>query len=218
MGFLLTPKTRLLHLGCGSGEIVCRLRELGIEAFGFDDEDRVSCHNAEKKCFFRFSSSDRGVIRESSAWERVRIGYDNAAFDIAVSISLLAQISNLHPIMAEIARVLVPTGIAVHLYASANRSKGWLFRLKEELQRKLAPYPETLGRRYTQEELLSVCGLYFNNTRFEENRYYVNLALSKQMMQRPRNKPLSLRRSPSSLLETGVLCLDGVRAKKPNTR
>jgi len=98
--------TRVLDFGCGSGELVKTLAAFGYAASGCDVKKfwEESGTNAERM----------RVIRD----QPYRLPFSDQVFDVVVSTSVLEHAQNKEEIFPEIHRVLVPGGVAMHLYPS----------------------------------------------------------------------------------------------------
>jgi len=123
---------RLLDVGCGD----CRLLEFlaaalpqilegrTIEVYGFD----IAGHATQPADFFdearqRLKATSPGadwadrlrLIREGDAWP-----YASAMFDVVVSNQVLEHVADADLFFAELARVLAPGGVSVHLFPSRH--------------------------------------------------------------------------------------------------
>src|SRR5436190_11234956 len=116
-GYWPDENTKILDFGCGEGGLVYRLRDLGFPAFGFDIHDRVTYRDSSDRGFFGFVANP---ITDTSntvvATKSLRLPFDDDAFDIIVSTSVIEHVMDLGPVMAEISRIMKPDGFAFHLY------------------------------------------------------------------------------------------------------
>ena len=99
-----------MDLGCGEGEMVRRLRELGYEAHGCDFPGEYSLMH---------SIGDWVSLIETAPY---RLPYPDASFDVVVSTQVLEHVANNEDFIREIQRVLKPDGVTLHLFPS----KWWL--------------------------------------------------------------------------------------------
>jgi SAM-dependent methyltransferase len=111
LGYNLTKESTILDFGCGSGEMVQELRELGYKAFG---------------CGTRFSIKDNidtsgmmsdGILREIDLQHYV-LPFENNTFDFIFSHSVFEHVQNYPEALNEISRVLKPDGFCLHTFAS----------------------------------------------------------------------------------------------------
>ena len=99
------PQVRVLDFGCGSGQLVQLLVELGYDAHGCDI---VSAPEAPTV------APARQRIKEISR-APYRFPFDDECFDVVVSTSVLEHARNPEEYLMEIRRVLKPGGFAMHL-------------------------------------------------------------------------------------------------------
>lgn len=201
-GYLLTPETRILDLGCGAGGLVYRFRDLGYEAYGFDIHDRVEYRDPLDRKFFGFienpSSDTSNTVFDTRLF---RIPFDDNSFDVVLSTSVLEHVMNLDLLMLETARVLRHGGFAYHLYpntsvfvephvyipfASRNHARWYLYLwallgVRNEFQRDLTPSQAAEAnvrffreglRYYSRAELAAVASRHFGVVRFVDDLYY----------------------------------------------
>jgi SAM-dependent methyltransferase len=111
------PGARILDFGCGAGQTVFKLREMGFEAYGFDIHDYVAYRSDADRQWFRFSKS---TSQQSSAFtidpETYSIPFEDDFFDVVHSTSVLEHVLDVRPMFRECSRVLRRDGIAVHFY------------------------------------------------------------------------------------------------------
>jgi SAM-dependent methyltransferase len=108
--------TKILDFGCGSGQTVYRLRELGFDAYGFDIHDRVSYRNGEDRRYFRFARAMSPDTCDMRTADQYAIPFADDTFDLIYSASVLEHVLEIDPVMRECARVLKASGMAVHFY------------------------------------------------------------------------------------------------------
>lgn len=97
-GFDRTDGLDVLDFGCGGGELVQSLRELGLNARGCDFGN---CLGADDSL---------SVIPAGP----YRLPYEDGSFDLVVSTSVFEHAQRTQECMAEIHRVLRPGGVAMH--------------------------------------------------------------------------------------------------------
>jgi SAM-dependent methyltransferase len=99
-GHLLTSDSLILDFGCGDGQTVNAYRQAGFQAFG---ADLLIEHPGE---WLRVIDSGSGY----------RIPFPDDTFDFVYSNSVLEHVDDLHPVLAEMRRVLKPGGASLHLF------------------------------------------------------------------------------------------------------
>ncbi len=95
--------SKILDFGCGKGELVVKLRELGWDAHGVDVTSL-------------WSAQMTGVCHEFLPG--YRIPFDDNEFDLVVSTSVMEHVQNKLEAFCEIKRILKPGGYAVHAFPS----------------------------------------------------------------------------------------------------
>jgi SAM-dependent methyltransferase len=190
------PGARILDFGCGSGQTVYKLREMGFEAYGFDIHDYVQYRSDEDRAWFRFSPA---TTTKNSVFtidpDTYSIPFDDDCFDVVHSSSVLEHVLDARPMFRECARVLRRDGVAVHFYpgklqlvephiyvpfASFIQCKAWLrlwvwLGVRNEFQEGRTPSQVTdafkeytmTGLRYrTTNELRTAASEYFDYVQF----------------------------------------------------
>ena len=97
------PGTRLLDLGCGAGEMVSRLRQLGFDAWGCDSREFIT----------RFKGGEHLLDITPSPY---RLPAEDNSFDVVISSSVLEHAQNKEEVFREIHRILKPGGVTMHLF------------------------------------------------------------------------------------------------------
>lgn len=97
---------RILDFGCGSGELVHRMRRIGFDAWG--------CDNGA----FRSGDYKPDTFLAEIGTAPYRLPYPDSHFDAVISTSVLEHARNKPEAFAEIRRVLRPGGVTVHLFPS----------------------------------------------------------------------------------------------------
>jgi SAM-dependent methyltransferase len=118
VGFPLPPGAKVLDFGCGSGGLVYEFRDRGFDAYGFDQHERVAYRSASDRSFFGFSSNGTGDTSNQILADNYSIPFPEGFFDAVVSTSVIEHVMDLATVNTEIARVLKPTGVAIHTYPS----------------------------------------------------------------------------------------------------
>ena len=108
-GFVLPDGARVLDLGCGNGSGVAALLALGYEAVGCDLRLRKSGPHRD-----RLYREGRLRVMESPR----RLPFDDETFDGVFSQNVLEHVQDYEATLSEIARVLKPNGVSVHMFPS----------------------------------------------------------------------------------------------------
>lgn len=197
-----TSDTKFLDLGCGAGGLVYELRSRGIDAYGFDIHDRVAYKHPDDRRFFGFFENPQADTSNAIvAPEIFKVPFGDNSFDVVFSTSVLEHVMDLRTTMSEMARLVKPEGFTFHVYPKktipiephvyvplgARFQQWWYFYLwgllgvRNEYQghmsaREVADnnvlYAKTGLKYLTDKELAAICGEFFNDVRFVENRFY----------------------------------------------
>lgn len=114
-GFILEPGSRILDFGCGEGEFVYRLRDKGFDAYGFEIHNRVKLRCPEDARLFQFSPADNADTSVMTA-SNFAIPFPSGHFDFVFSSQVFEHLIDIDPVLAEIARVMKPGGVSLHVY------------------------------------------------------------------------------------------------------
>ncbi|MFJ3408115.1 class I SAM-dependent methyltransferase [Promicromonospora sp. NPDC090134] len=105
------PGSRVLDVGCGSGELLEHLQDLGARASGVDPATRmVELARA------------RAVGADVRLGEAEHLPFDDGAFDAVLAVNAVQFADDVDDALAEIARVLTPGGV-VGLAGWADRTR-----------------------------------------------------------------------------------------------
>jgi ubiquinone/menaquinone biosynthesis C-methylase UbiE len=108
LGKSFAPGSIVLDFGCGEGQLVLRLRERGFEAYGTD----VLLNERNE------------TLRLIRSYTKYRFPFPDQMFDAVISCSVLEHVNNLSQVIAEMHRVLKPSGFCLHFFhRNFERSK-----------------------------------------------------------------------------------------------
>lgn len=120
-GFSLRPGDRVLDFGCGSGEMVYRLRDAGYDALGFDIVDTLSLRDPRDAALFVIGPTPRErwpdgriVSHYRFDWSGYRLPFDDNEFDFVVSQETFEHVMDPAAAIRELARVTKPDGFHIH--------------------------------------------------------------------------------------------------------
>ncbi len=106
LGFELKKDMKILDFGCGDGDLVQGLLDLGFDAQGVDIQDSSALDSDHYK---------------KIDMDTYRIPYDDNYFDYVFSTSVFEHVKNTEEALKEIYRVLKPGGITTHSMPSRFR-------------------------------------------------------------------------------------------------
>lgn len=190
-GYALPANMRILDFGCGNGSTTKAFLDMGLEAHGCDFRFK------EGPDVERLAAEDRLLLIAPSPY---RLPFEDATFDIAVSNQVFEHVQNYPETLAELARVLKPGGLSVHLFpakwkpieshvfvpfSSVVRNKPWLLmwayagvRRKSqaglsagEVARINKAYLDRATNYLGQREILDYFRKYFSEARFAERSF-----------------------------------------------
>jgi len=98
---VLEPGTRVLEVGCGQGHLTKALADRGVDIIGIDANPQAA------------EVADHTLVRHMRA---EALEFEDARFDLVISVHAIEHIPELAKALSEISRVLVPGGHAVHVY------------------------------------------------------------------------------------------------------
>jgi len=117
-GFHLGEGARVLDFGCGRGEQVYAWRDEGFDAYGFDLHDTPQLRRPEDARFFSTCADHAATDRADGrvAADAYRIGFDDATFDFAFSITVIEHVQDLDLAFRELGRVMKPASLGIHVF------------------------------------------------------------------------------------------------------
>jgi len=134
IGIELTPRARVLDLGCGAGGIVQSMLERGIQAFGCDLDFKSEAHVKTDDLY------KKDILRLINL-EPYKLPFPDNYFDLVISDTVMEHVMNTKEFMSELSRVMKADGECLHFlpsryrvieghtfvpFASINRSLPWL--------------------------------------------------------------------------------------------
>jgi SAM-dependent methyltransferase len=120
LGYQVKPGSRFLDVGCGIGDTVLSLLNMGYDAYGIDvlelwDRDFGQywevCDKPEGDYVKRLHAVDPG---------NYRLPFPDGYFDYALSDQVFEHVSNYEEVYAEVARILKPGAISLHRFPGPN--------------------------------------------------------------------------------------------------
>ncbi|WP_051574791.1 class I SAM-dependent methyltransferase [Mycobacterium sp. URHB0044] len=116
----LRPGGRVLDFGCGIGDSVRALLDMGFDAWGVDvlefwDRDiEILWEEREKP------PSEIAARLKTVSLDDYRLPFPDAHFDFCISDQVIEHVFNLPQVMQEIVRVLRPGAVSVHRFPGPN--------------------------------------------------------------------------------------------------
>ena len=113
---LAPPDGKALDVGCGPGQLSIRLAERGLHVTGIDLDERMigrARANAERDIWDRSDGADDAPMPEFVVGSAAALPFPDETFDIVVSTMSVHHWDDPVAGLAEIARVLRPTGRAL---------------------------------------------------------------------------------------------------------
>lgn len=117
----LRPGGRVLDFGCGIGDSVQALLDMGFDAWGVDvlefwDRDiELLWEDREKP------PSEVAARLKTVSTDHYRLPFPDAHFDFCFSDQVMEHVFNLPVVMREIVRVLRPGAVSVHRFPGPNK-------------------------------------------------------------------------------------------------
>lgn len=118
-GYLLQEGDRILDMGCGSGGLVIRLRELGFEAYGFDIAPFWKERPAEQQAWFH-ALAPEAPAPYAPLGVPYKLPFDDGFFDVVLSTQVIEHVPDLDSFFGEACRVIKTEGIMANIYPSRS--------------------------------------------------------------------------------------------------
>ena len=118
MNCYLTPESRILDFGCGTGKHVYQYRDAGCNAYGFDISPAVAYRRPADAQYFRFAFTGKEAHIPDYAIDarEYRIPFEDGFFDFVFSAETLEHVQDHDLAFREMARVLKKGGVAIHTF------------------------------------------------------------------------------------------------------
>ncbi|NKB49954.1 MAG: methyltransferase domain-containing protein [Alphaproteobacteria bacterium] len=111
-GIEIDKSAQILDFGCGSGRHTYEYLDAGYQNIaGFDARDYVQLRDPSDRPRFRFLDLEKSYA----------IPFDDNQFDLVVSTSVFEHVINQEKTISEIARILKPGGMTLHVFPSRWR-------------------------------------------------------------------------------------------------
>ena len=109
---------RVLDLGCGTGELACRLADGGLQVTGCDISRNMLRHAAA-----RDGAGCPAWVRLAPDWRS--LPFEPATFDLVVAASVLEYVIEPGAVLRECARVLRPGGVVLYTVPDLRHPVRW---------------------------------------------------------------------------------------------
>lgn len=110
LGHSIRPNSRILEVGCGSGDFVYEMRAKGFEIYGADLKSYGYRVRDDVLVYFR-------PIRELP----YRLDFDSQQFDFVFTNQVFEHVKNKSALFSEISRVLKTQGVSINVFPSKYR-------------------------------------------------------------------------------------------------
>jgi SAM-dependent methyltransferase len=130
--------SRVLDLGCGTGELARALTVAGLRVAGCDISPRMLRHARDR-------GGCAGWVRLEPDWQR--LPFASAAFDVVVAASVLEYVGEPAAVLRECARVVRPGGVVLYTVPDLRRPVRWAEWCAQRMPRLTGPPSGAAGGR-----------------------------------------------------------------------
>lgn len=126
-GHPLHPEAAILDFGCGGGDLVKAAYMAGYDAHGCDIDFSSEWVNKGILAHMMGEDRVRRIIRDTTGKfspgeaGHYRLPFDDASFDAIVSDQVFEHLQNYETVLRELARVLKPGGVMLHIFPARWR-------------------------------------------------------------------------------------------------
>ena len=113
LGVTNLEQKRILDFGCGAGEIVKNLIDLGIDAYGCDMTEGATMM---KNTVFPVGASNDDERLKLITLNPYRLPFADNFFDAVISNQVFEHVQDYDLALAEISRILKPDGCCLHIF------------------------------------------------------------------------------------------------------
>ena len=114
LGFPVEPGSTVLDFGCGAGLAIRYLLKRGFDAYGYDVQKKSESHTDQTDLI------EDGILRINSD-ENLALPFPDNMFDLVLSYQVFEHVQNYDHSVTEIARILKPGGVSLHVFPSRYR-------------------------------------------------------------------------------------------------
>lgn len=104
----------ILDFGCGAGNALRELRRLGYQAYGFDVQTKQEPDTDARDLI------ESGILRVSTD-PVAPLPFPDGMFDVVLSYQVMEHVQDYRHSVGEIARVMKPNGVCLHIFPSRYR-------------------------------------------------------------------------------------------------
>jgi SAM-dependent methyltransferase len=110
----VAPGATILDFGCGTGLALRELRRQGFDAYGFDVQVKKEPHTDAADLI------EAGIVRVSTDAAQP-LPFPDGMFDVIFSYQVMEHVQDYTHSVAELARVMKPGGVSLHVFPSRYR-------------------------------------------------------------------------------------------------